>query len=160
MTLSVGLVLTSTLSCALVTGFVFTYAVIVMPGLAKLTDKEFIRPVQVTDELIQNNQPILKDFNYGRDGLSHIADNSFNRYALQQNVYKFILEKYYDKKISSMNLLVLHPNYTNYVHLKLPEMKKPNIAFYEDRVLLVKFDHYTSALGTNMYTNTCINITF
>ncbi len=59
MTLSVGLVLTSTLSCALVTGFVFTYAVIVMPGLAKLTDKEFIRAFQVTDELIQNNQPIF-----------------------------------------------------------------------------------------------------
>ena len=59
MTLSVGLVLTSTLSCALVTGFVFTYAVIVMPGLAKLTDKEFIRTFQVTDELIQNNQPIF-----------------------------------------------------------------------------------------------------
>ena len=59
MTLSVGLVLTSTLSCALVTGFVFTYAVIVMPGLAKLADKEFIRAFQVTDELIQNNQPIF-----------------------------------------------------------------------------------------------------
>ena len=59
MTLSVGLVLPSTLSCALVTGFVFTYAVIVMPGLAKLTDKEFIRAFQVTDELIQNNQPIF-----------------------------------------------------------------------------------------------------
>jgi len=23
-----------------------------------------------------------------------------------------------------MNLLVLHPNYNNYIHLKLPEMKK------------------------------------
>ena len=30
-----------------------------MPGLAKLTDKEFIRAFQVTDELIQNNQPIF-----------------------------------------------------------------------------------------------------
>ena len=34
--------LVSTALCALVTGFVFTYAVIVMPGLAKLGDKEFI----------------------------------------------------------------------------------------------------------------------
>ena len=59
MTLSIGLVLTSTLLCALVTGFVFTYAVIVMPGLAKLADKEFIRAFQVTDALIQNNQPIF-----------------------------------------------------------------------------------------------------
>ena len=59
MTLSAGFLLTSTLLCALVTGFVFTYAVIVMPGLAKLADKEFIRAFQVTDELIQNNQPIF-----------------------------------------------------------------------------------------------------
>ena len=59
MTLSGGLLLTSTLFCALVTGFVFTYAVIVMPGLAKLGDKEFIRAFQVTDEVIQNNQPIF-----------------------------------------------------------------------------------------------------
>ena len=43
MTLSAGLLLTSTLLCALVTGFVFTYAVNVMPGLAKLADNEFIR---------------------------------------------------------------------------------------------------------------------
>ena len=59
MTLSAGLLLTSTLLCALVTGFVFTYAVIVMPGLAKLADKEFIRAFQVTDKVIQNNQPIF-----------------------------------------------------------------------------------------------------
>ena len=59
MTLSVGLLLISTLLCALVTGFVFTYAVIVMPGLAKLCDKEFIRAFQVADEVIQKNQPIF-----------------------------------------------------------------------------------------------------
>ena len=29
-----------------------------MPGLAKLCDKEFIRAFQVTDEVIQKNQPI------------------------------------------------------------------------------------------------------
>ncbi len=55
MTLSAGLVLTSTLLCAPVTDFVFTYAVVVMPGLARLADKEFIRAFQVTDEVIQNN---------------------------------------------------------------------------------------------------------
>lgn len=59
MTLFVGLLLISTLLCTLVTGFVFTYAVIVMPGLSKLGDREFIRAFQVTDEIIQNNQPIF-----------------------------------------------------------------------------------------------------
>ena len=46
----------STLSCSLVTGFVFTYAVIVMPGLSTLDDREFIRAFQVTDRVIQKNQ--------------------------------------------------------------------------------------------------------
>ena len=72
----------------------------------------------------QKGEVILKDFNHGFDKLSHMADNSFNRYSLQQNLYKLILEKNYGKKISSMNLLVLHPDYKNYVHVKLPELKK------------------------------------
>ena len=46
----------SILSCSLVTGFVFTYAVIVMPGLSTLDDREFIRAFQVTDKVIQKNQ--------------------------------------------------------------------------------------------------------
>ena len=85
----------------------------------------FIFDWKRTSKLIdQNNQPILKDFNYGLGGLSHIADNSFNKYALQQNLYKHILEEYYGKKISSMNLLVLHPNYHTFFHVPIPEMKK------------------------------------
>ena len=49
----------SALSCGLVTGFILTYAIVVMPGLAKLTDKNFLRAFQVTDEIIQNNQPLF-----------------------------------------------------------------------------------------------------
>ena len=30
-----------------------------MPGLSNLNDKEFIRAFQVTDAVIQNNQPIF-----------------------------------------------------------------------------------------------------
>ena len=51
--------LLSILSCSLVTGFIFTYAVVVMPGLSKLDDKEFLKAFQVTDEVIQNKQPIF-----------------------------------------------------------------------------------------------------
>ena len=53
------LLVLSILLCSLVTGFIFTYAIVVMPGLSKLKDKEFIRAFQVTDEIIQNNQPIF-----------------------------------------------------------------------------------------------------
>jgi len=47
------------LTCSLVTGFIFTYAVVVMPGFSKLEDKEFLRAFQATDGIIQNNQPLF-----------------------------------------------------------------------------------------------------
>ena len=59
MTLFDGFLIVSTLLCALVTGFIFTYAVVVMPGFAKLDDRDFIRAFQVTDGVIQNNQPLF-----------------------------------------------------------------------------------------------------
>ncbi len=49
----------SILSCSLVTGFIFTYATIVMPGLSNLNNKDFLKAFQVTDNVIQNNQPIF-----------------------------------------------------------------------------------------------------
>ena len=45
--------------CTTVTGFIFTYAIVVMPGFSKLSDKEFIKAFQVTDGVIQNNQPLF-----------------------------------------------------------------------------------------------------
>ena len=56
--LDISLIFSITL-CSLVSGFIFTYAIIVMPGLSNLNDKEFIRAFQVTDPVIQNNQPIF-----------------------------------------------------------------------------------------------------
>ena len=49
----------SILSCTLVTGFTLLYAVVIMPGLSKLDDKEFIKAFQVTDGVIQHNQPLF-----------------------------------------------------------------------------------------------------
>ena len=49
----------SVLFCALATGFILTYSIVVMPGLSKLDDKAFIKAFQVTDRIIQNNQPIF-----------------------------------------------------------------------------------------------------
>ena len=49
----------SILSCSLVTGFIFTYAIVVLPGFSKLDDKEYIRAFQATDGVIQNNQPLF-----------------------------------------------------------------------------------------------------
>ena len=49
----------SILLCTLVTGFILTYAIIIMPGLSNLDDDNFIRAFQVTDGIIQNNQPLF-----------------------------------------------------------------------------------------------------
>ena len=49
----------SILSCSLVMGFIFTYSIVVMPGLSKLSDKEFLKAFQATDAVIQNKQPIF-----------------------------------------------------------------------------------------------------
>lgn len=49
----------ATLLCSLVAGFLFAFAIIVMPGIKTLNDREFIRAFQVIDGVIQNNQPIF-----------------------------------------------------------------------------------------------------
>ena len=49
----------SILSCSLVGGFIFTYAIVVMPGLSSLSDKDFLRAFQVTDAIIQDNHPLF-----------------------------------------------------------------------------------------------------
>ena len=51
--------MTTTLSCALVAGLVFGFAVVVMPGIAKLPDREFLQAFKLMDGIIQNRQPIF-----------------------------------------------------------------------------------------------------
>ena len=53
------LLVLSTLTCALVTGFILTFAIVVMPGLANLNDRDFITAFQVTDGVIQRGQPVF-----------------------------------------------------------------------------------------------------
>lgn len=49
----------ATFLCSLVAGFLFAFAVVVMPGIGNLHDGAFIRAFQVMDRVIQNNQPIF-----------------------------------------------------------------------------------------------------
>ena len=51
--------LSATLLCSLVAGFVFAFACVVMPGIATLGDREFLHGFQVMDRVIQNNQPLF-----------------------------------------------------------------------------------------------------
>ncbi len=49
----------ATFLCSLVAGFLFAFALVVMPGIRSLNNREFIRAFQVMDRVIQNNQPIF-----------------------------------------------------------------------------------------------------
>ena len=46
----------STLLCALVAGFLFAFAVVIMPGLKQSKDIEFLRVFRLIDGVIQNKQ--------------------------------------------------------------------------------------------------------
>ena len=49
----------ATFLCSLAAGFLFAFAIVTMPGIRSLDDREFIRAFQVMDRVIQNNQPIF-----------------------------------------------------------------------------------------------------
>ena len=54
----IALILATFLS-SLVAGLLFVFAIVVMPGIRSLNDREFIRAFQVMDGVIQNNQPLF-----------------------------------------------------------------------------------------------------
>lgn len=77
--------------------------------------------------------PILEN-NWGHMGcgpIKHIHDTSFWKYALQQNIYKLILEKNYGLKISAMKLVVLHSDYNEPYVLTVPNLETEVIKMLE-----------------------------
>jgi len=51
--------LLGTVLCALVAGLLFSFAVVVMPGISHLGDREFIPAFQQIDGVIQRGQPLF-----------------------------------------------------------------------------------------------------
>ena len=66
-------------------------------------------------EIIKNNK-----WQKGVGQLADIDDTSYNRYCLQQSLYKYILEKNYGLKVSKMYLIVLYPEYDRYYKVEVP----------------------------------------
>lgn len=75
-------------------------------------------------KLIIDGRPRIFGYGYALSELSSLDNSSFNRYCLQQNIYKHIAETEYGMKISSMKLVVLHENYMGYHVVDVPTMKK------------------------------------
>lgn len=58
----------------------------------------------------------------GLNGLEHLTDTAYIHYCLQQNLYRYMLEKNYGMSISRMNLVVLHPDLSTYKIVGIPRM--------------------------------------
>jgi len=79
-------------------------------------------------KLIIDGRPRIFGYGYALSELSSLDNSSYNRYCLQQNIYKYIVETEYGLKISSMKLVVLHENYSEYHVVDVPIMiKETNI---------------------------------
>lgn len=53
------MLIVATLLCSLVAGFVFAFAIVVMPGIRQLNDRDYLRAFKLIDGVIQKNQPIF-----------------------------------------------------------------------------------------------------
>ena len=51
--------ISSAMLCSLVAGITLVFAIVVMPGISKFEDKEFLKAFQLIDGVIQNNQPLF-----------------------------------------------------------------------------------------------------
>lgn len=75
-------------------------------------------------KLIIDGRPRMYGYGYALSDLNTLDNSSFNRYCLQQNLYKHLLETEYSMKVSSMKLVVLHENYPDYYVINVPQMKR------------------------------------
>ena len=77
--------------------------------------------------LIIDGYPRKYGFGRGLSVLSHLDNSSYYKYEMQQSFYKYILEKKYNMPISSMILVVLHPDYNNYFTIKLSKYREKEV---------------------------------
>jgi len=87
------------------------------------TGKYFIFDWKRSEKVVDaHGTPMIPSFQFASGALSHLSDNNYHKYCLQQNMYKHLLEKHYGIEVSSTNLLVLHPNRHSYQIVPIPTM--------------------------------------
>lgn len=76
----------------------------------------------------RSKTPISKnEKHWGRMGsgpLHNLGDNKFNRYSLQLNLYRELLEIYYGYHISAMHVVRFHPDAKNFQLVTIDRMEK------------------------------------
>lgn len=61
-------------------------------------------------------------FETGYAPLDHLPNTNYWHYTAQLNVYRYILENYYDMEVEDMYLVILHPDNKSYKRMRLNRM--------------------------------------
>lgn len=83
-------------------------------------DTYFILDWKRSKKLVIDGHPDMRGFPIQLEELADFNNCSYYKYLLQQNIYKYILEKEFNMAISSIRLVVLHEKYDTYFLIKLP----------------------------------------
>jgi hypothetical protein len=69
------------------------------------------------------------------EAIAHIPDTNYWHYCLQLNTYKAILERCYDKRVTDLFLVCLHPNNANgsYQCIRVADLQAEVAALFEER---------------------------
>mgnify|MGYP001178533474 CR=1 FL=1 len=87
-----------------------------------------------------------KDSKKGGFPIEHLPDCNFTHYSLQLNLYKYILEKNYGVRISTMVLVVCHPVQNGFKKIVCPDLQE-EISDMLDLRRLSLFKHSYITLG-------------
>ena len=69
--------------------------------------------------------------------IEHFPDTNFWHYALQLNIYKYILQTKYGKTITDLYLIVLHPDAKNYQRIKLPNIQAEVKELFDEQIAII-----------------------
>ena len=77
---------------------------------------------------------------YGKGPLSTVKDIRYYKYALQSNLYRKLLEDYYECKVSSMYTVRLHPNAKSFELVQMDIMEEETKGVLDARLHEVASD--------------------
>eukprot|EP00971_Amphidinium_carterae_P079459 1572305-Amphidinium_carterae.1 len=100
---------------------VFHYGLLAC-GIVDLLCRDTAGRLVLLDWKIVPKMSLTNPFRRMKSPLEHLDDCNFNRYALQLNLYRYILESEYGEEVSRMRLVQLHPQLQSYVTREISRM--------------------------------------
>ena len=96
-------------------------------------------PIYLVDwKRSKNIEFVSKYRKKGTGILKNMDDCNGNHYILQLNIYKELLERHYDKKITNMSIVVFHPDNDEYEEHIVPDKKDVILSMFADRLRKIK----------------------